>query len=194
MIVYDFKIFYKLRKTNSANESSRRLNYKKASTLNIKLLSSLQNKLTLLKSMRDSSKIFNNAFEITNVWKLNSALNARNLKEIFENATMKSNVQKFKSSKSIKSFRKIFKNASLKSNVHVNIFIWQKSSEKSLMQNNRKTSLWTNFVFQLTNIQVVILKKKLRIYLRKHTTSQRNLWNVLLKNFKIKIRSCNNLN
>ena len=50
-------------------------------------------------------------------------------------------------------------NALLKLNVYINAFIWQENFEESLMQNNRKTSLWMNFVFQLTNIQVVVLKK-----------------------------------
>ena len=30
------------------------------------------------------------------------------------------------------------------------------------MQNNRKTSLWANLVYQLTDIQVVVLKKKIK--------------------------------
>ena len=42
--------------------------------------------------MRNFLKIFNNAFEITNVQKLKSASSARNLKKIFENATIKSDV------------------------------------------------------------------------------------------------------
>ena len=41
LIIYDFKIFYKLRKTNFADKLSKRLNYKKILMLNIKLLSSL---------------------------------------------------------------------------------------------------------------------------------------------------------
>ena len=124
LIVYDFEIFHKSRKTNFVNESSRRLNYEKTSTLNIKFLSSLQNKLTLSKNIRDFLKIFNDAFEITNVRKLNFALNAKKLKKMFENATMKLNVQKFKSLKNIKNLRKMLENASSKSNVHINIFIW----------------------------------------------------------------------
>ena len=54
------------------------------------------------------------------------------------------------------------KNASSRSNAHVNAFIWQKSFKKSLMQDNRKISLWTNLVFQLINIQVVVLRKKVK--------------------------------
>ena len=90
MIVYNFEIFYKSEKTNFADELSRRLNYKKTSTLNIKLLSSLQNKLALSKNMRNSSKILDDAFEITNVRRFDFASSAKNLKKMFENATMKS--------------------------------------------------------------------------------------------------------
>ena len=187
LTVYNFKIFYKSKKTNSADELSRRSNYEKTSTLNIKLLSSLQNKLALSKSMRNFSKIFDDVFKIANVQRFESASNAKNSKKMLKNASMKSNVQKltsslsaknskemfknvsirssvqkFKSSKNIRGFRKMLENASLKSNVHVNAFIWQKNFEKSLMQDNRKTSLWTNFVFQLTNIQVVVLRKKIK--------------------------------
>ena len=91
LTVYDFEIFYKSKKTNSADESSRRLNYEKTSTLNIKFLSSLQNKLALSKNMKNFSKIFDDAFKIADVRRLNFALNAKNLKKMFENATMKSN-------------------------------------------------------------------------------------------------------
>ena len=92
LTVYDFKTFYKLEKTNFADESLRRLNYKKASTLNIKFLSSLQNKFALSKNMRDFLKIFDDAFEITDVRKFNFASNVKNLKKMFENATMRSDV------------------------------------------------------------------------------------------------------
>ena len=104
LIVYDFKIFYKLKKTNFADELSRRSNYKKTSTLNIKFLLSLQSKLALSKSMRNFSKIFDDAFKIINVRKLDFTSNAKNSKKMFESATMRSNAQKFKFSKSIKNF------------------------------------------------------------------------------------------
>ena len=102
---------------------SRRLNYEKTLTLNIKLLSSLQSKFTLSKNMRNFLKIFDDAFEITNVQKLDFALNVRNSKKMFKNATMRSNVQKFEFSKNIKNLRKMFENTSLKLNVHINAFI-----------------------------------------------------------------------
>ena len=46
-IVYDFEIFYRSNDKNLTNELSRRFDYEKISLLNIKLLSTLQNKLTL---------------------------------------------------------------------------------------------------------------------------------------------------
>ena len=72
--------------------------------LNIKLLPLLQNKFILSKNMQDSSKIFDDAFEITNIQKHDFALNAKASKKMFENATMRLNAQKFKFSKNIKSF------------------------------------------------------------------------------------------
>ena len=92
MTVYDFEIFYKLKKTNFVNGPSRRSDYKKTSMLNIKLLSSLQSKLTLSKNMRDFSEISDDVFKITNVQKFEFASSARNSKEMLENASMKSNV------------------------------------------------------------------------------------------------------
>ena len=47
LIVYNFEIFYRFDKINSTNESSKRFDYKKISLLNIRLLLTLQNKLTL---------------------------------------------------------------------------------------------------------------------------------------------------
>ena len=47
LTVYNFEIFYRFDKINSTNESSKRFDYKKISLLNICLLSTLQNKLTL---------------------------------------------------------------------------------------------------------------------------------------------------
>ena len=47
LIVYDFKIFHRSNVKNSANELLRRFDYEKISSLNIKLLLMLQNKLTL---------------------------------------------------------------------------------------------------------------------------------------------------
>ena len=54
--------------------------------------------------MRDFSEIFDDAFKITDVRKLDFALNIKNLKKMFKNTMMRLNVQKFESSKSIKSF------------------------------------------------------------------------------------------
>ena len=47
LTVYDFEIFHRSSDKNSANDSSRRFDYERVSTLNIKLLSTLQNKLAL---------------------------------------------------------------------------------------------------------------------------------------------------
>ena len=105
--------------------------------LNIKHLSLSQNELASLKSIQNSLKMSDDVFKIADVQKLKSATNAKNSEKTLESVTSKSNA-------------------------HVNAFIWQKSSKESLMQNNRKTSLWTNFVYQLTNIQVVVLKKKIK--------------------------------
>ena len=116
MTVYDFEIFYKSKKTNFADESSKRLNYEKTSTLNIKLLPSLQSKFTLSKNMRNSSKIFDDVFKITNVQKFEFALSAKNLKEMFESASIKSNVQKFASSLNARNSKEMFKSVSTKLN------------------------------------------------------------------------------
>ena len=47
LTVYNFKIFHHLNDKNSTNKLSRQFNYEKISSLNIKLLLMLQNKLTL---------------------------------------------------------------------------------------------------------------------------------------------------
>ena len=48
LTAYDFKIFHRSNNKNSANDSSRRLDYERISSLKITLLLTLQNKLTLL--------------------------------------------------------------------------------------------------------------------------------------------------
>ena len=47
LTAYNFEIFHQSNKINSTNESSKRFNYEKISLLNIRLLLTLQNKLTL---------------------------------------------------------------------------------------------------------------------------------------------------
>ena len=47
LTAYNFEIFHRFDKINSTNESSKRFDYEKISSLNIRLLSTLQNKLTL---------------------------------------------------------------------------------------------------------------------------------------------------
>ena len=117
LIIYDFEIFHKLEKTNSADESSKCLNYEEMLTLNIKLLSLLQNKFTLSKNIRDSSKIFNDVFKITNVQKFKFALSAKSSKKIFKHASIKLNIQKLASSLSAKNSKEMFENVSIKSSV-----------------------------------------------------------------------------
>jgi hypothetical protein len=47
LAIYDFEIFYRPSKKNLTNESSRRSNYEEVSSLNTRLLPTLQNKLAL---------------------------------------------------------------------------------------------------------------------------------------------------
>ena len=47
LVIYDFEIFHRLNNKNSANDSSRRLDYERISSLKITLLSILQNKVIL---------------------------------------------------------------------------------------------------------------------------------------------------
>ena len=101
LTVYDFEIFYKSERTNFVNESSRRSDYEKTSTLNIKLLSSLQNKFALSINMRDFEKIFNDVFELTSVSRFKSVLSARNFIKMLENALTRLSAQKFKSSANV---------------------------------------------------------------------------------------------
>ena len=79
LIVYNFEIFHRSNKINSTNESSKRFDYKKISSFNIRLLLTLQNKLTLsllknsiTQSKRKMSKnlIFESSIYILNVVKI----------------------------------------------------------------------------------------------------------------------------
>ena len=101
LTVYDFKIFYKSERINFANELSKRSDYEKISTLNIKFLSSLQSKLALSINIRNFKKMFNDAFELTDVQRLKFVLNAKNFMKMFENALTRLSVQKFKSSANV---------------------------------------------------------------------------------------------
>ena len=92
LAVYDFEIFYKSERTNFADESSRRSDYEKALTLNIKLLSSLQSKLALSINMRNFKRIFNDAFELTNVQRLEFMLSAKSFMKMFESASTRLSV------------------------------------------------------------------------------------------------------
>ena len=69
--VYNFEIFHRSNNKNSANDSSKRFDYERISSLKIILLSTLQNKLTLLsdkKLLTQSER--NNSVELTFVLQL----------------------------------------------------------------------------------------------------------------------------
>ena len=78
LTVYNFGIFYRFNKINSTNELLKRFNYKKISLLNIRLLSMLQNKLTLLFTNKSRNK-----FSITQNKRKNSNLLTFKLISIF---------------------------------------------------------------------------------------------------------------
>ena len=156
LAVYNFEIFYKSEKTNSADESSRRFDYEKASTLNIKLLSSLQNKLALSINMRDSERIFNDAFELTSVSRFKSVSNARNFSKILENASIKLSVWKFESLANVWNSDQMLMNVLTRSNAHFKLNIKHLSSSQNeftsskSMQNSLKMF---DDVFKIVDVQ-----------------------------------------
>ena len=92
LIVYNFELFHKSEKTNFADKSSRRFDYEKTSTLNIKFLLLLQSKLALSINMRNSERIFNDVFKLINVSRLKFVLNARDFIKMLENTLIKLSV------------------------------------------------------------------------------------------------------
>ena len=76
LIIYNFEIFYRFNKINLTNESSKRFNYKKISLFNIRLLLTLQNKLTLssieieISMTQNKQKMLNLIFE-SSIYTLN---------------------------------------------------------------------------------------------------------------------------
>ncbi len=68
LVVYNFEIFYCLNKKNLTNKLSKYFNYKEILLLNTRLLSILQNKLTLLLNKnlltQSKQKILNNLISI----------------------------------------------------------------------------------------------------------------------------------
>ena len=81
LAIYDFKIFYRSDNKNSANDSLRWFDYKKILSLKITLLSTLQNKLTLLsneKSLTQNER--KNSIELTFVLQLVEILIRSNAK------------------------------------------------------------------------------------------------------------------
>ena len=76
LIIYNFKIFHRFDKINSTNESSKRFDYEKISLLNIRLLLTLQNKLTLSSieieiSMTQSKRKMSNLIFESSIYTLN---------------------------------------------------------------------------------------------------------------------------
>ena len=92
LIVYNFEIFYWFNKINSTNESSKRFDYEKISMLNIRLLSTLQNKLTLslieieISMTQNKRKMSNLIFE--------SSIYTLNVVKIVRDKTSSQNIKK----------------------------------------------------------------------------------------------------
>ena len=122
LTIYNFEIFYRFNKINSTNKSLKRFDYKKISLLNICLLLTLQNKLTL-SLIEIEISITQNKRKMSNL--------------IFESSIYILNVVK---------------------TVH----------NKTSLQNIKK-QIQINFVsmFQLTNITIIISKKKHQNYIEK---------------------------
>ena len=117
MTVYDFEIFYRSERSNSADDSSKRSNYEKMSFLNTKLLSTLQNKLTFsfdefsqTINKRNKNNIF--TFQLANVQtKIDdnetSSKNKRKMLKNFDSMFQLIDVQIVISKKKIKNISKI---------------------------------------------------------------------------------------
>ena len=92
LATYDFEIFYHSDNKNSANNSSKRLDYERISSLKITLLSTLQNKLTLLsneESLTQSER--KNSIELTFVLQL-TEMSIRSDAELAKLARNKRNI------------------------------------------------------------------------------------------------------
>ena len=106
--------------------------------------------------MRNSEKIFNDAFELISVSRLKSVLSARNSIKMLENASSKSSAQKFKSSTNVWNFDQIFINVLMRSNAHLKLNIKHLSSSQNelalskSMQNFLKMS---DDVFKIADVQ-----------------------------------------
>ena len=91
LIVYNFEIFYRSNKINSTNESSKRFDYEKISSLNIRLLSTLQNKLTL--SLLKNS-ITQNKRKMSKNLIFESSIYTSNVVKIVRDKTSSQNIKK----------------------------------------------------------------------------------------------------
>ena len=86
LAIYDFEIFHRANKINSIDESSRRSDYEEASSFNIKLLSTLQNKLALSSRERIDFENQSSASDIAaniQLFEKNSA-HAKSKREVLE--------------------------------------------------------------------------------------------------------------
>ena len=91
LTVYDFENFYRFDKINSTNKSSKRFDYKKISSLNIRLLLTLQNKLTL--SLLKNS-ITQNKREMSKNLISKSSIYTSNVVKIVRDETSSQNIKK----------------------------------------------------------------------------------------------------
>ena len=91
LIVYDFEIFHRSNKINSTNESSKRFNYEKISSFNIRLLLTLQNKLTL--SLLKNS-ITQNKRKMSKNLIFESSIYTSNVVKIVRDKTSSQNIKK----------------------------------------------------------------------------------------------------
>ena len=87
LTIYDFEIFHRSNKINSIDESSKCSNYEKISSLNIKLLSTLQNKFALSIREQINSRNLNFVSNIaTNIQLIEkNNVRATNRREMLEN-------------------------------------------------------------------------------------------------------------
>jgi len=101
LVAYNFEIFHRLNKKNSTNESLRRLNYEEVSSLNTRLLSTLQNKLalsfnedSLTQSKRKTSNDLILVFQNELTLSFNEKSLAQSERETLDNLTLVSQLTK----------------------------------------------------------------------------------------------------
>ena len=201
LIIYNFEIFYRFNKINSINESSKRFNYKKNSLLNIRLLLTLQNKLTLLlieikisitqNKRKMSNLIFESLIYISNIVKIvyneTSLQNIKNQIQInfvlifqLTNVTiiiLKKNV-KIISKKSYKKLQKSIKFLIKKFQTND---IWTKkfcNKKNALFRRRRQSKIW------IIDFEKFVCYNK-RLYVFKNAIVRKKLINKNYNNFLI---------